>query len=150
MHIGKSNASQHFTCSYKNHCEQKQTRYGFHLRLRCMEEEVGFEPTDPFEPLVFKTRAIDHSTTLPCLVPLERFELSVLLLLRETALPICPQGSGAAGGTRTHTIRILNPARMPIPSLPLDGAPGESRTPKIQFLRLTCIPVPSPGHVGAD
>ncbi len=33
-----------------------------------MEEEVGFEPTDPFEPLVFKTRAIDHSTTLPLLV----------------------------------------------------------------------------------
>ena len=30
-----------------------------------LEEEVGFEPTDPREPLVFKTRAIDHSTTLP-------------------------------------------------------------------------------------
>ena len=30
-----------------------------------MEEEVGFEPTDPFEPTVFKTVVIDLSTTLP-------------------------------------------------------------------------------------
>jgi hypothetical protein len=27
------------------------------------EEKVGFEPTDPFEPPVFKTGVIDHSTT---------------------------------------------------------------------------------------
>ena len=30
-----------------------------------MAEAVRFELTDPFEPLVFKTSAIDHSTTLP-------------------------------------------------------------------------------------
>ena len=30
-----------------------------------MVEAVRFELTDPFESLVFKTRAIDHSTTLP-------------------------------------------------------------------------------------
>ena len=30
-----------------------------------MEEEVGFEPTDPREPTVFKTVVIDLSTTLP-------------------------------------------------------------------------------------
>jgi hypothetical protein len=28
-------------------------------------EEVGFEPTDPFRPSVFKTDAIGHSATLP-------------------------------------------------------------------------------------
>jgi hypothetical protein len=36
----------------------------------CLAEAVRFELTDPLEPLVFKTSAIDHSTTLPyCLVP---------------------------------------------------------------------------------
>ena len=30
-----------------------------------MAETVRFELTDPFESLVFKTRAIDHSTTFP-------------------------------------------------------------------------------------
>ena len=30
-----------------------------------MEEAVGFEPTEPFGPLVFKTSSIDHSDTLP-------------------------------------------------------------------------------------
>ena len=28
-------------------------------------ERVGFEPTDAFTSLVFKTRAINHSTTFP-------------------------------------------------------------------------------------
>ena len=31
---------------------------------------MGFEPTDPFEPPVFKTGAIDHSTNLPYLTGL--------------------------------------------------------------------------------
>jgi len=35
------------------------------ISLFKMEEEVGFEPTDPFEPTVFKTVVIDLSTTLP-------------------------------------------------------------------------------------
>ena len=30
-------------------------------------EEVGFEPTDPFRSTVFKTVALDHSTTPPSL-----------------------------------------------------------------------------------
>lgn len=30
-----------------------------------MEEAVGFEPTDPFGPTVFKTVALDHSATPP-------------------------------------------------------------------------------------
>ncbi len=34
-----------------------------HHSLRS--EEVGFEPTDPCGPPVFKTGAIDHSATLP-------------------------------------------------------------------------------------
>ena len=32
---------------------------------RYLAGAVRFELTDPFEPLVFKTSAIDHSTTLP-------------------------------------------------------------------------------------
>ena len=85
-----------------------------------MVEAVRFELTDPFEPSVFKTGAINR--TLPhfliwCprrdsnpqdlvsktnmytnsitwaiiyLVPSLRFELRTLLLLREMTLPICP------------------------------------------------------------
>lgn len=34
-------------------------------RLRGMAEGVGFEPTEPFGSPVFKTGAIDHSTTPP-------------------------------------------------------------------------------------
>lgn len=30
-----------------------------------MAEGVGFEPTEPFDPTVFKTVAINHSTTPP-------------------------------------------------------------------------------------
>ena len=33
--------------------------------LRDLAEVVGFEPTDPFEPSVFKTAALDLSATLP-------------------------------------------------------------------------------------
>ena len=35
------------------------------LPTHYMVEAVRFELTDPLESLVFKTRAIDHSTTLP-------------------------------------------------------------------------------------
>ena len=34
-------------------------------RLKLLAEGVGFEPTEPLGSLVFKTRAIDHSATLP-------------------------------------------------------------------------------------
>ena len=34
-------------------------------RAVLLAEAVRFELTDPCESLVFKTRAIDHSTTLP-------------------------------------------------------------------------------------
>ena len=34
-------------------------------RKRRMAERVGFEPTEPFGSPVFKTGAIDHSTTSP-------------------------------------------------------------------------------------
>lgn len=37
------------------------------LLLKLIEEEVGFEPTDPFRPPVFKTGAINHSAILPLL-----------------------------------------------------------------------------------
>jgi len=33
--------------------------------IKSIEEDVGFEPTGPFRPLVFKTSAIDHSANLP-------------------------------------------------------------------------------------
>ena len=35
------------------------------LALNCLEEAVGFEPTDRFQPADFKSAAIDHSATLP-------------------------------------------------------------------------------------
>ncbi len=35
------------------------------LKYRILAEAVRFELTDPFEPPVFKTGAIDHSATLP-------------------------------------------------------------------------------------
>ena len=33
-----------------------------------MAEDVGFEPTEPFGPSVFKTAALNHSANLPHLV----------------------------------------------------------------------------------
>ena len=75
-----------------------------------MAEDGGVEPHPISEDLVFKTsRRPSQLHHLPCLVPLVRFELTVLLLLRETALPICPQGSGAEPGIRTQTVRCLRP-----------------------------------------
>lgn len=35
------------------------------LALNYLEEAVGFEPTDRFQPADFKSAAIDHSATLP-------------------------------------------------------------------------------------
>ena len=35
------------------------------LALNCLEEAVGFEPTDRFQPADFKSAAIDHSATFP-------------------------------------------------------------------------------------
>ena len=54
-------------------------------------------------PSVFKTVLGPAQITLHCLVPPLGFEPRVLLLLRETALPICPRGYGATGRTRTGT-----------------------------------------------
>ena len=40
-----------------------------------LAEVVGFEPTDPFEPSVFKTAALSHAQPyFHNLVPLGRFE----------------------------------------------------------------------------
>ncbi len=39
-----------------------------------MAEEVGFEPTEPFDSAVFKTGAFNRSATLPKLVPLDGIE----------------------------------------------------------------------------
>jgi hypothetical protein len=39
---------------------------GGHGLLWLETEGVGFEPTDPFGSPVFKTGAINHSTTPPC------------------------------------------------------------------------------------
>ena len=43
-------------------------------------ERVGFEPTDAFTSLVFKTRAINHSTTFPYFISKSSF-LTFLFLL---------------------------------------------------------------------
>jgi hypothetical protein len=45
-----------------------------------LAETVRFELTDPFEPLVFKTSAIDHSTTFPYLASPEGLEPSLTVL----------------------------------------------------------------------
>ena len=58
-----------------------------------VEEAVGFEPTDRFQPADFKSAAIDHSATLP-LVREVRFEL-----------------------TRPNGQKILSLLRLPISSL---------------------------------
>ena len=56
-----------------------------------LAEVVGFEPTDPFEPSVFKTAALSHAQ--PYFLNLEqrvRFELTVLRIcnpLHWTSLP---------------------------------------------------------------
>ena len=47
-----------------------------------MEDKVGFEPTDAFTPTVFKTVAIDRSTTCPMAVQI-RFELMDALTRRQ-------------------------------------------------------------------
>ena len=64
-----------------------------------MAEVVGFEPTDPFEPSVFKTAALSHAQPYfhcqllsvfigtPCLI-----RTDIQLLLRESALPISVKG----------------------------------------------------------
>ena len=49
--------------------------------IRVVAEEVGFEPTEPCDPLVFKTSAIDHSTILPlftCALALHHDKLEIL------------------------------------------------------------------------
>ena len=67
-----------------------------------LAEVVGFEPTDPFEPSVFKTAALSHAQPYfhcvllseligtPCLI-----RTDIQLLLRESALPISVRGHGA-------------------------------------------------------
>lgn len=46
------------------------------IRLPNLAEDVGFEPTGPFDPTVFKTAAINHSANLPYLEQTMRFELT--------------------------------------------------------------------------
>ncbi len=49
-------------------CAARGWRY--HAAHMDLAEGVGFEPTGPFGPPVFKTGAIDHSATPPDLLPL--------------------------------------------------------------------------------
>ena len=42
-----------------------EKRNPIHKMFHCVTEKVGFEPTDALTSLVFKTRAINHSTTPP-------------------------------------------------------------------------------------
>ena len=44
-----------------------------------LAEVVGFEPTDPFEPSVFKTDAIGHSANILQLLPIEKHILFLTL-----------------------------------------------------------------------
>ena len=59
-----------------------------------LAEVVGFEPTDPFEPSVFKTAALSHAQPyFRKLVPQVGVEPTFkFLFLRETTLPICLPG----------------------------------------------------------
>ena len=59
-----------------------------------LAEVVGFEPTDPFEPSVFKTAALSHAQPYFLnLVPRAGVEPAFkFLFLRETTLPICLPG----------------------------------------------------------
>ena len=59
-----------------------------------LAEVVGFEPTDPFEPSVFKTAALSHAQPyFHKLVPQAGVEpVFKFLFLRETTLPICLPG----------------------------------------------------------
>ena len=108
----------------------------------------------PSRIVCFQDRCIKPgSATLPYMVPPERFELSVLLLLRETALPICPRGYGMvrlAGLEPTRTRRgILSPLRLPItPQSRLYLVPQERfELSKAWFLRPLGVPV-STSHRG--
>ncbi len=57
-----------------------QGRHSPLLSYTQMAEAVGFEPTEGFPPLVFKTSALSLSATLP-MVPPERFELPARCLI---------------------------------------------------------------------
>lgn len=52
-----------------------------------MAEVVGFEPTEPFSPLVFKTSAINHSATLPTF-----YESAIISFIRCLTLIVLPIG----------------------------------------------------------
>ena len=63
------------------------------------------------------------------MVPLLRFELRELLLLRETTLPICPEGYGATGEIRTHGFRVLQTLALGLSAtVALFGVPTRTRT----------------------
>ena len=61
-------------CSSRNTVEEN---------IKFETERVGFEPTDAFTSLVFKTRALNHSTTFPIEFQSPVYELYVVFLLPE-------------------------------------------------------------------
>ena len=52
-----------------------------------MAEDVGFEPTEPFGPSVFKTAALNHSANLPFLERVTRIELVLLRAWKARRIP---------------------------------------------------------------
>ena len=50
-----------------------------------MAERVGFEPTEACTSLVFKTRALNHSTTSPCYFDIIR---QICLLVKFQQIPL--------------------------------------------------------------
>ena len=54
-------------------------------RISILADSVGFEPTEPFGSLVFKTSAIDHSTNYPNLAEEVGFEPTTTPLTAESS-----------------------------------------------------------------
>ena len=48
-------------CALSDSLFSKQDALASRATLYCLAEVVGFEPTDPFEPSVFKTAALSHT-----------------------------------------------------------------------------------------
>ena len=67
-----------------NHQPLAYKAKGFAVSILNLAEAVRFELTVPFDTLVFKTRAIDHSTTLPKLGAGYRVRTDDILVGNET------------------------------------------------------------------
>ena len=92
-----------------------QSCYGL-VRLGSVADEVGFEPTEPFGSLVFKTSALNHSATHPCrpfLGPMRSF-VEPLALETVRVQTVGPDRAGAGRIGHTLAAAILkgrNPRR---------------------------------------